>query len=176
MNEIANILLENKDIREVACMIGKNPQEVEHIIAYIVASGDVTPDLEYCNAMLVRRLPAYMVPSHIILIKEIPKNAVGKIDRKQLPEPEWHPGSKVKQEDTLSETETALVEIFEKVLKITPISTKDNFLKLGANSLSLFVAFTEVEKKFGVKLDVNAIVQTPDIKSIAAFIDQKESS
>ena len=171
--EIMNILLESKDIREASCVLKKNPQGIDHIIAYVVPSGSDAPDIEHTRSMLSRMLPDYMLPSYIISIDGLPKNDIGKIDHAILPEPEWQTEDSIEKEAPANDTETTLLEIFEKVLKISPIGTNDNFLKIGANSLGLFVACAEVEKKFDIKLDIKAILETPNIKSLAAFINNK---
>ena len=111
--------------------------------------------------------------SHIIEVDELPKNSSGKLDIGSLPEPSWASSGSDKKEKPANEVEAALLTIFEKVLKISPIGTNENFLKIGANSLGLFVAFSEVEKKFNVKIDVKTTIENPSIQSLASMISQK---
>jgi len=168
-DEIINILLQNSEVMEAACTLKEDSSGTEHIIAYVVPSSSRGYDPEIVRAMLVRLLPDYMTPSYIIEISELPKNDSGKLDTKSLPDQEWIHGS-VHKEKPADEIESALVDIFEKVLKISPIGTNENFLKIGANSLGLFVAFSEVEKKFKIKIDVKTTIDNPNIQSLATLI------
>ncbi len=172
--EIINLLLDNNSVTEAFCTLQKNPQGDDHIIAYLVPADKKTPDIEHLNTMLVRMLPDYMIPSHILLINSLPKNSSGKIMASELPEPEWYSGSGIIKEMAENDIERTLTEIFEATLKISPIGTNENFLKLGANSLSLFVALSEVEKKFTVKIDIKVAMDTPNIKSLASFVEQAQ--
>jgi len=174
--EIINLLLKSKEVREATCTLKRDPAGSDHIIAYVVAVDKGNVDIEYVNALLVRLLPDYMIPSHIISIPEIPKNSSGKINNKALAEPVWRESDNSKKQAAIDEIESELLEIFEKVLKISPIGTNEDFLKIGANSLSLFVALSEVEKRFNIKIDVKTTIDNPNISSLANFIRQSKST
>ncbi len=75
--EIINILLSTENIKEATCALKTNPQGVEHIIAYVVSVDHSEADIEYLNAILVRMLPDYMIPTHILHLQALPKNSVG---------------------------------------------------------------------------------------------------
>lgn len=169
--EIINILLSGNNIKEATCALKINPQGVDHIIAYIVAVEGTEPDMELMQALLVRMLPGYMIPTQIITLEELPKSNVGKIDVQALQEPEWGNDAAEEKELPSGETEIAIAEIFTKTLKIPSIGTNENLLKIGADSLSLFVAFSEIEKQFGIKLDIQNIMNTLNIRSIADHIE-----
>lgn len=174
--EIINILLMGDNIKEATCALKTNPQEVDHIVAYVVPVEGTQADIEFLQSLLSRLLPEYMVPSHLISLNEIPKSNVGKIDQRALPEPDWQESSGVKQEAPTNETEATITEIFIKTLKLYSIGVNENFLKTGADSLGLFVAFSEIEKKFGIKLDIKSIMIHPCIKSIADYVEKNRQS
>lgn len=169
--EIINLLLQSKEVKEAACTLIENPGGTEELIAYIVPSGNEKPDMEYIRALLVRVLPDFMIPSHILPIDNIPKNSIGKIDVKALPEPVWGSQAGRQKESPASETEKKLCGIFEKILKISPIGVNEDFLKMGADSLGLFVALSEVEKEFGVKIDLKTSLTSPNIRNLANLIN-----
>jgi amino acid adenylation domain-containing protein len=170
LDEIINLLLGIEEVSEAACALKKNPQGAEQLVAWAVPAKDKSIDMEYIRARLVRLLPGYMVPGHILLTKELPKNATGKADIDLLPEPVWKSDSSVQKTPAADATEEALVAIFEKALKLSPIGTGDNFLETGANSLELFVALSEVEKRFNTRIDIDTIIKTPNIRSLATHI------
>ena len=67
--------------------------------------------------------------------------------------------------------EEELKEIFERILEVSPIGVLDNIMDVGADSLRLFVAFDEVEKRFGKKLNIDMIIEAPQIRDIAKQIE-----
>jgi amino acid adenylation domain-containing protein len=174
LDEIINLLLGIEEVSEAACALKKNPQGMEQLVAWVVPAENKTIDMEYAKAWLVRFLPGYMIPGHILPAKELPRSATGKTDTARLPEPRWE-SVMIEKTSAADATEEALVAIFEKALKISPVGTNENFLETGANSLELFVALSEVEKYFNIKMDIDAIIKTPDIRSLAAHIRIKQN-
>lgn len=171
LKEIENILLEREDVKEAICVVKKNPAEADHIIAYVVPAGGSHANIDILRDKMVRRLPDYMIPTHIIELPEMTRLSSGKIDSSKLPEPQWElatAGNDIIPPRTTTETE--LTAIFENSLKIKPIGVTTNFLKIGADSLSLFLVLSKVEKKFGTKLKIDGIMENPTIEALAVHI------
>jgi len=174
LNEITNILLENKDVSEAICIMKKNQVGAEQIIAYLVPASDNTPDIEFLKVKLVRLLPDYMIPSHFVILEKLPNNSSGKTDLKKLPDIEW--GNLQENSEYTkagSKLETEIVGIFESSLKIKPIGIRNNFMKIGADSLSLFLVFNKIEKKYNIKLKVDSILNDPTIEALARTINNQ---
>ncbi len=171
LGEIENLMMQHDDVKESAVVVKENNQGTKHIVAYIVPKKDKDPDTNYLKIAVLRMLPSYMVPTYFVKLKSLPKNDIGKTVKKELPEPDWNMNVEgkevVKAENPLQED---LIEIFERILEVNLIGIKDNIMELGADSLRLFVAFDEVEKKFGQKLDIDAIVDNPTIQYISGLI------
>ncbi|WP_178378205.1 condensation domain-containing protein [Chroogloeocystis siderophila] len=73
--------------------------------------------------------------------------------------------------------EFQLVQIWEQVLGIKPISVNDNFFELGGSSLVALQLFTQIEKLFGKNPPIATLLQTPTVEQLAAsfFSLEKES-
>ncbi len=171
LGEIENTLMDLKQIKEVAVAVKENPYGTKHLIGYYVYRENADLDPHYLKVAILRNLPEYMVPSYFIALGHLPKNDIGKVDYKRLPEPDWEALTR-KGEIELPEngTEEELKEIFERILEVSPLGVTDNIMEAGADSLRLFVAFDEVEKRFGKKLSVDAIIEAPSIRDIARQI------
>ncbi len=63
-----------------------DPNGTKHLLTYYVGSDEVSNDK--IRTFLMKKLPHYMVPNHIIALEKFPLNANGKIDTKELPVPE----------------------------------------------------------------------------------------
>ncbi|MGP3921541.1 amino acid adenylation domain-containing protein, partial [Nonomuraea sp. 10N515B] len=80
--EIESLLAEHPAVRTAVV------QPVRGVLAaYVVPSGDVTPEPAELRALLHERLPDHMVPATLTFLDELPTNANGKLDRSALPEP-----------------------------------------------------------------------------------------
>lgn len=92
------------------------------------------------NAEKVQRemelyLPYYMIPAFFIHVDKIPLLPNGKMNRKELPKPNFDDY----KEDYVAprdEVEKKLCEAFEKALNVQKIGIHDDFYKLGGDSLT----------------------------------------
>src|SRR5262249_46820815 len=104
----------------------------QRLIAYVVAAemSGTTHILDQVQ----QRLPAYMVPSSVIRIDEIPLTAPGKVDYRALPEPvSGDLESEYREPQGL--VEQAVADVFAELLDVTGVGADDNFFDLGGNSL-----------------------------------------
>ncbi|WP_153731768.1 long-chain-fatty-acid--CoA ligase [Sporosarcina obsidiansis] len=82
--EVEEVLYEYPDIQEVAVIgiVRDNSEEV--IKAFIVPKTGVTLDLEVIKQFCCQKLAPYKVPKLFVIIKELPRNTVGKILKRLL--------------------------------------------------------------------------------------------
>lgn len=96
---------------------------------------NITVDTEKLRAEMLRRLPYYMIPAYYIRIEQVPLKKNGKLDRKALPKPEIGT-AKETYEAPSSDTEKALCEGMQRVLKLERVGIHDDFYEMGGDSLS----------------------------------------
>ena len=83
LGEIESILCQQANIGTAAVIL-RNDNGIERLIAYIISENKAVPVLSELRASLAQSLPAYMVPSYIETLTEMPRLLSGKIDRKAL--------------------------------------------------------------------------------------------
>ncbi len=124
---------------------------------------------------LRKKLPPYMVPSEYVAIEKLPITANGKVDRAVLKELRpiivHDPKTILQPRD---EMEAGLKQIWERLLKISPLSITDNFFELGGHSFLAARLFSEIEKKLGKKIPLSMLIQNPTIESLANCIREQE--
>jgi thioesterase domain-containing protein/acyl carrier protein len=75
-----------------------------------------------------------------------------------------------------SELEAQLVKIWENILEISPISTKENFFALGGHSLVAVRLFAAIEQQLNRKLPLATLFAAPTIEQLAEMLSPSEKS
>lgn len=83
LEEIENALNGMADIKQAAVVYHRVHATHGKIIAFVAVSDDLINQVEI-KRRLAALLPDYMIPSSIIVLEELPKNANGKVDRALL--------------------------------------------------------------------------------------------
>jgi long-chain acyl-CoA synthetase len=83
--EVEDVLHAHPDVHEAAVVGRPDARRGEALVAFVVArDGDV--DVAAVGAFLAERLTRYKLPSEIRVLSELPRTAVGKIDKQRLQE------------------------------------------------------------------------------------------
>src|SRR5690606_22508641 len=80
-------------------------------------------------------LPAYMVPSSIMLIDEFPRLSSGKVDRRALATLDSGQTARRQYVPPRTETQRQIARIWQHVLKAELVGATDEFFDLGGHSL-----------------------------------------
>lgn len=124
-----------------ALVMVKQAAGQDRLVAY--CQSDTMPKPDQLRALLLQKLPDYMVPEHFIGLSRFPVNVNGKLDRIALPELE------LKTEHYLApktEHEKQLVALWQSYLKLDKVGIEDDFFRLGGNSiLAISVAHAMAE-------------------------------
>lgn len=136
----------------------------------------VKVDEKALKKSLLEKLPNYMVPNYFMHLEKIPMTTSGKIDRKNLPEPNHiltEEGEFVKPE---TKTEETILAIWRDLFEREKISVTDNFFDIGGDSLMAIAMLSEIEQKLSVRIQMKDIFTSGSIRALAAFIDAFEQS
>ena len=121
------------------------------------------------NSYLSNYLPPYMIPSFFIKLDELPLNTSGKIDSKALLAYEVN---KQKKDDVhyvppRNKTEEELCVIWQEILGIDNVGIKDNFFRIGGNSI-LSIQLASKIRQEGFDISVSDIFEVKTIEELAA--------
>ncbi|GAA1402539.1 hypothetical protein GCM10009613_62690 [Pseudonocardia kongjuensis] len=121
------------------------------LLGYVVpAAGGPAPDPAELREHVAARLPAHLVPSAVLVLDELPRNANGKLDRSALPAPgeqsratpEQAPAPEPAAQprgDTAAQphddTAAVLAGIVAAVLGLDEVAPHDDFFTLGGDSI-----------------------------------------
>jgi amino acid adenylation domain-containing protein len=169
LGEIESVLAQCPLIRENAVVVKAEPTGEPALAAYFVAlpSQDLPGEI---RGFLKTKLPAYMVPSHLIQLPEMPRLPNGKINRNALPdltevvEPEANGG------EGKDELESRLLSIWRSVLERRSIGRDTDFFDAGGSSILAARLFARIEKQLSKDLPLSTLLQAPTVAKLAAVI------
>lgn len=144
------------------------------LVAYVMPSGrDAAVDVDALHRALRAKLPAHMVPAAYVAIDAWPRTANGKLDRAALPPPSA--GCFAATEEPIAPRtpiEEAVAEVWCDVLGRDAIGVRDDFFRLGGNSLSAMRVLVALRDLFGVGLPLRRLFEAPTVESLVeAMLD-----
>ncbi len=135
------------------------------LIAYYSIKKDNDSVENKLRKYLSSRLPDYMIPSQFIKITFFPITTNGKIDFDALPKPVFK-----ERNDTYippkNKIEKELIHIWEEVLGLSKIGTKDNFFSRGGDSILCIQVIAKANSK-GIFLETTDLYNHPTISQLA---------
>ncbi|MEW2067697.1 amino acid adenylation domain-containing protein [Streptomyces sp. NPDC007346] len=120
-------------------------------------------------------LPDYMVPSRVVVVDRLPVTANGKTDLKAtalLPEVAAG-GNTAAHVEPNTPTERWLAAEWGRLLGYEEVSTQDEFFSSGGNSLHSVALVNRINKRFGTRLPLQTVFETPTLAGLAARIDDR---
>jgi pristinamycin I synthase-3/4 len=119
------------------------------------------------RAFVAARLPAYMVPSAIVLMSSLPIGRNGKLQTALLPAPE---ASGQRPDRPASPEEELLCAIFAETLGVDEMGVDDNFFERGGHSLLAVRAARLVGERFRRKISVRNLFVHPTAAQLARYL------
>ncbi|OBG36090.1 non-ribosomal peptide synthetase [Mycobacterium alsense] len=136
------------------------------LVAY-VAGGANPPAANELRAMLIDRLPRYLVPHHIVVLDELPLTPHGKVDESALAAIDLDDGTATPPETA---TEIALAEAFTEVLRCAHVDVAAGFLEMGLDSI-VALSVVQAARRRGIALRARLMVECETIRELATAID-----
>jgi malonyl-CoA/methylmalonyl-CoA synthetase len=81
---VEDVLMMHPGVAEVAVLGTPDPEMGEQVLAFIVPNAEQTPSAADIIAFCREYLASYKKPRHVIFIKSLPRNALGKVQKHML--------------------------------------------------------------------------------------------
>jgi acyl-CoA synthetase (AMP-forming)/AMP-acid ligase II len=168
--EIDNTLITHPDIAEAITFSIPHDTLGEDVIAAVVGKPDATVDLVAVREHVALSLSSYKIPTRVLVVNRIPRNAIGKALRREMPTllasqlgPESHNPS--------TAMEQALLAIWHKVLRREDIGVTDNVFQFGADPLRAEMASGLIEEASGVRMSTKMFYAKPTVREQATYCE-----
>jgi non-ribosomal peptide synthetase-like protein len=140
LREIENALLACDGVAQAAAMVRRDETTgVEGIVAYVVPrmTSDVrTVDEDALRTRLRKRLPPYMMPTHVEPLDRLPTLPSGKIDKRSLPPPRPRTPTRAIVTPRSDDVESCVRATFASLLGVGDVAADAHFFDdLGGHSL-----------------------------------------
>jgi len=144
------------------------------LLAYAVPEAEAVLTEAELRKALAEQLPEVMVPSAFVILEELPRTAVGKLDRDALPAPAVLGGGEIEVPRTPAEE--MVVAIFEEVLGLEALGRAGDFFELGGHSLLATQAVSRLRSAFGVELPLRVLFEAPTVAGLAERLETAQRS
>ena len=167
--EIEAVLNRHPAVSEAAVVAHETLPGDLRLVAYVVP---VDPEGSSCtddlSELLHSALPAYMIPSTIVELAEMPRTSGGKLDRRALPEPEWTSARASPEGEPRDATERELGRIFAELLGVEAVDRGSDFFTLGGHSLLAVRLMALIQERLGRSLPLATLFQGATVANLAA--------
>ena len=168
LGEIEHKLLQDTRIQEAAVVVKQDKRNINYITAYYVSKEEASE--ENIREFLKQSLPAYMIPTYIFKINQMPLTVSGKLDRKSLQLKENDVVHMEVREAPSNEMEKKLAELFKEVLTLSEVGVTDNYFSIGGHSLNALTLISLIHKTLKVKIPISELYKYPTIRELAKCI------
>lgn len=173
MGEVEAVISQHPNVRETVVKIfGEKPTD-QKLIGYLTLKNDTQLNATQLRNFLEEKIPEYMIPSTFMFLEKMPYATSGKIDRKNLPQPN-NARPDLEQKFAASETdiEDWLTRLWQEILGLEKIGINDKFFELGGNSLQAAAFVAKVQKEINETVFIVSIFEAPTIREYAKFLEK----
>lgn len=170
--EIEATLVQHPAVRGAAVALHELTPGNPCLVAYVASASEIADLQQFLSA----RLPAYMVPSLFIPLRELPLTPGGKVDRRALPLPDTGMHAAVASVPPRTPVEYELARLWQETLRVERVGIFDNFFALGGHSLLATQLLARVRSAFQVELPLRLLFEQPTIAGLAQALAQHQAT
>ncbi|HEX8184226.1 MAG TPA: amino acid adenylation domain-containing protein, partial [Blastocatellia bacterium] len=174
LEEIESLLRQAPPVSDCVVVVRDPEQDSKRLVAYVVADEASSITVSELRSYLKQRLPEYILPSAIVMMKSLPLTTSGKVDRRALPDPAQ---TGIEPEEVIAPrtaVEEILASIWAEVLRVEQVGAGDNFFEIGGHSLLVTQVISRVRSIFSVEISIQELFEHPTLPGLAQRIERAQ--
>ncbi|WP_165608504.1 non-ribosomal peptide synthetase, partial [Mycolicibacterium fortuitum] len=166
LGEIQSALADLDGVQQAVVVVREDQPGDKRLVGYLTGSADPV----HVRAALAERLPAYMVPTAVVVLDALPLTVNGKLDKRALPAPEYTDTDHYRAPSTA--TEEILAGIYAQVLGLERVGVDDSFFDLGGDSILAMRVVAAVNTDLDAGLAVRTLFDAPTVAQLAPHVGE----
>ena len=166
--------IEQLEYVEGCAVVCKNVNGQNKVCAFLKNKLSYNIKVEKVKEDLRNLLPSYMVPAFIRIVKDLPLNSNGKINRAVLPDISQEKDNTNYKEKATNKLESFICSIVEELIGVTDIGINENLFEIGLDSVHAIKLISRLNKQ-NMIINLKTVYEQQCIKNIASALSQYES-
>ncbi|WP_116772100.1 non-ribosomal peptide synthetase [Maribacter litoralis] len=170
LSEIESVLNSLPGIKQSVVVTSKHLAGDISLVAYLLPTKDKF-DSNTVRNQLKKIMPEFQIPSTMMWVEQFSLTTNGKIDKTNLPRPEYVRSDASTAFKTPQTTlEKNIANVWSEMLQVPDIAINDNFFEMGGSSLMAQRVIGLLRKKINKEIPLIKIFQHPTIAQLAEFL------
>lgn len=131
-----------RELSGLECAVRGVEREGMSLALYYVSDKEI--DFDNLAGKMKQVLPDYMIPSHFVRLDSLPRTAIGKLDRRSLPEPQT---VFVEYAAPRTDFEKRFCKTVADELGLKKVGLNDDFFSIGGTSINVLNIISKLELK-----------------------------
>jgi amino acid adenylation domain-containing protein len=171
LGEVEAVLQSLPNVRQAAARALAGGDDGDTLLAGYLIPEPGHDSIAAWREILRKRVPAFLVPDHLVLLDELPLGPTGKLDRAALPDPRPPIAENLVHQPAGSSTSAVVLEVFREVLRHPSARADEDFFDLGGNSLQAARLINRLRKRLDTDIPLAVLFETSTPAGIAAALE-----
>jgi amino acid adenylation domain-containing protein len=174
LGEVEIALNKLPGIQQAVVVASTHVSDQAQLIAYLQSQDDSHNSQDF-KKQASEVLPEYMLPTYFVWLKEFPKTSSGKVNKKDLPLPQYErPSSAPLYKKPITVVQKNIAKVWSGLLGIPKIGISDNFFEMGGTSLLAQKTVLMLRQSYNYEIPIIKLYQHPTILELSSFLEPKE--
>lgn len=174
LGEIETALEAQSAVREAVVIAREDVVGEPRLAAYVVPVGGARIDAAALREQLRHQLPAFMIPTHIVPMVELPHTPNMKVDRTALPAPGALSEDSTPVADASGDGVSSMIATaWSEALGASSVAAADNFFDLGGDSLMVIRVHARLKAQLPCELALTDFFRFPTVRDLAAEVQRR---
>ena len=173
LSEIESVLARHPSVQDCVVQAREDMAGDKRLVGYVVPAAGFAIQVAGLRKWVMEHLPEYMVPVAWVEMARLPLSPNGKVDRKNLPAPEYNrPELAGEYQGARTPAEEVMANIWGEVLRVDQVGVHDQFFELGGHSLLATQVVSRIRHAFQVELPLRALFEVPTVAGLTERVEQ----